>query len=95
LLLKNAKQKGNRQEHRTMAILEAAGYRCSRSGGSLGEWDVFAIGTVDVLLVQVKSNRGPRSLELMALKEFRVPPFVRRLIHVWRDGKRLPDVTEL
>jgi hypothetical protein len=60
----------------------------------LGEWDVIGIGTTDVVLCQVKSNRAPRSLEMMALKEFRVPPNVRRLIHVWRDGKRLPEVTE-
>lgn len=78
-----------------MAILEAAGYRCTRSAASLGEWDLVCIGTTDVLLVQVKSNRGPRSLERMALADFRVPPNVRKLIHVWRDRQRLPDVQEL
>ena len=28
----NAKRKGTRNEHRSMAVLEAAGYRCTRSG---------------------------------------------------------------
>jgi len=78
-----------------MALLEAAGYRCTRAAASLGEWDVIGIGTVDVVLVQVKSNRGPRTLERLALNEFRVPGNVRKLIHVWRDRQRLPDVTEL
>ncbi len=78
-----------------MDLLSAAGYRCTRSGASLGDWDVIGIGTTDVVLVQVKSNRGPRSLERMALMDFRVPPNVRKLIHVWHDRKRLPVVEEL
>ena len=32
----NCKGKGTRNEHRSIAILEAAGYRCTRSGGELG-----------------------------------------------------------
>ena len=91
----NTKQKGNRQEHRTMALLEAAGYRCTRAAGSLGDWDVIGFGTVDVVLVQVKSNRAPGTLERLALRDFRVPENCRKLIHVWRDRQRLPDVTEL
>lgn len=91
----NAKAKGNRQEHRTMRLLETAGYRCCRSAASLGDWDVIGIGTTDVVLVQVKSNRRPGSLELMALREFKVGPNVRKLIHVWRDRKRTPEVEEL
>jgi Holliday junction resolvase-like predicted endonuclease len=90
-----AKRKGTRQEHRTMALLEAAGYRCIRSGGSLGEWDVVALGPLDVVLVQVKSNRNPGSLELAALRDSCAWPHVRRLIHVWRNYRRTPDVTEL
>jgi Holliday junction resolvase len=91
----NAKAKGSRQEHRTMRLLEALGYRCTRSAASLGEWDVVAIGVTDVVLVQVKSTRGPRPAELEALKEFCVPPGVRKLVHVWRPRKRFPEVTEL
>ena len=55
--LKNAKAKGSRQERRSMALLEAAGYSCVKSGGSLGEWDVVALGPQGVVLVQVKSNQ--------------------------------------
>ena len=36
----NSKAKGSRNEHRSMALLEAAGYRCTRAAASLGAWDV-------------------------------------------------------
>ena len=48
----NAKAKGTRAEHRSIRLLEAAGYACCRSAASLGAWDVVAIGTVDVILLQ-------------------------------------------
>jgi Holliday junction resolvase len=43
----NAKAKGTRNEHRSMRLLEAAGYRCTRSAASLGEWDIVGIGSRD------------------------------------------------
>lgn len=91
----NTKKKGNRNEHRTMRLLETAGYRCTRAAASLGEWDVIGIGTTDVVLVQVKSNDWPRSAEMETLNNFSVPPNTKRLIHRWRDRSRMPDVKEL
>jgi Holliday junction resolvase len=91
----NSKAKGNRNERRTMALLEAAGYQCCRSAASLGAWDVVAVGSTDVVLVQVKSNDWPGSIEMQVLREFVTPPGVRRLVHRWRDRQRLPDVREL
>ena len=91
----NCKAKGNRNEHRTIALLEAAGYQCCRSAASLGEWDVIGVGSTDVVLVQVKSNDWPGSLEMQVLRDFATPPNVRRLVHRWRDRQRLPDVREL
>jgi hypothetical protein len=35
------KRKGTRAEHRAIRILEAAGYICTRAGGSLGLFDVL------------------------------------------------------
>jgi Holliday junction resolvase-like predicted endonuclease len=52
----NAKAKGKRNEHRSMALLEAAGYRCTQSAGSLGEWDIIGTGPTDMVLVQVKTR---------------------------------------
>ncbi len=90
-----AKRKGTRNEHRSIRLLEAAGYRCTRSAASLGEWDIIGVGTTDVVLVQVKTNQWPGRLATETLREFRVPSNVRKLIHRWRDRQRLPDVQEL
>ncbi len=95
MTIKNAKAKGTRNEHRSMAVLEAAGYRCTRSAASLGEWDIVGISSVDVVLCQVKSARWPGTDETEALNLFVVPPNVRKLIHRWRPYQTLPDVKEL
>ena len=52
----NCKGKGTRNECRSTMLLEAAGYCCTRSAASLGEWDIVGIGTTDVVLVQVKTR---------------------------------------
>lgn len=75
-----------------MRLLEAQGYRCTRSGASLGAWDIVAIGPRDVVLVQVKCNRAPGAAELSRLVSFPVPPGVHRVVHRWIDGEREPDV---
>lgn len=93
--MNNAKAKGTRNEHRSMRLLEAAGYRCSRSAASLGEWDVIAIGPADVVLLQVKTRDWPSGEEMETLREFRCPPNCRKLAHRWRDGQRQPDVKEI
>lgn len=93
--MKNPKAKGSRNEHRSMAILEAAGYRCTRSAGSLGAWDIIGIGTTDWVLCQVKSSSWPGTVEMDILREFVVPSGTKKLVHRWRDYQRLPDVREL
>lgn len=77
------KRKGTRNEHRTMALLEAAGYSCTRAAGSLGLFDVVGIGSVDAVLVQVKTRDWPGSVEMEQLRSF--PCLPNRLIHRWRD----------
>ena len=91
----NAKGKGTRNEHRSMAILEAAGYRCTRSAASLGTWDIVGIGSTDFVLVQVKTRDWPGAWEMEALKDFPAPPNARKLVHRWRDRQKLPDVREI
>jgi Holliday junction resolvase-like predicted endonuclease len=51
----NRNAKGARSECEYRDILEKQGYQVTRSGGSLGEWDLIAIGSC-VILVQVKSG---------------------------------------
>ena len=47
----NAKAKGTRNEHRSIRLLEAAGYRCTRAAASPGAWDVLGVSATDVVLV--------------------------------------------
>jgi hypothetical protein len=91
----NAKRKGTRNEHRSIRLLESAGYQCTRAAASLGAWDIVGIGSVDVVLVQVKTRDWPGSVEMETLCGFICPPNCRKLIHRWRDQQRLPDVREL
>lgn len=91
----NTKRKGSVNEHRSIAILEAAGYRCTRAAGSLGTWDVIGIGPIDIVLVQVKTRDWPGTVEMEILREFPAPPNARKLVHRWRDRQQVPDVKEI
>ena len=91
----NTASKGRRNEHRSRRLLEAAGYTVTRAAGSLGVWDLVAIGSTDIALCQVKSNAWPGAAEMEALKAFPAPPNARKLVHRWRDRQQTPDVREL
>ena len=91
----NTKAKGSRNERKSKALLESAGYSVTKAGASLGVWDLIGIGSTDFVLVQTKSNDWPGSVEMETLKNFICPPNCRRLVHRWRDRKRMPDVREL
>jgi Holliday junction resolvase len=83
----NAKAKGSRAERRAIAILEAAGYVCTKAGGSLGLFDVIAIGAADVRLLQVKAGTKYLStLEREAIVALTVPANVSR--ECWRFPDR-------
>lgn len=91
----NAKRKGTRNEHRSIRLLEAAGYACTRAAASLGAFDIIGIGSKDVILLQVKTRDWPGAVEMETIRDFHCPPNCRRLIHRWRDRVRLPDVREV
>ena len=91
----NAKRKGTAREHRSIALLEASGYRCTRAAASLGAWDIIGIGSTDVVLVQVKSRDWPGSAEMEVLKDSSCPLHCSKLIHRWRDRQQMPDAKEL
>jgi Holliday junction resolvase len=88
----NTKAKGSRRERRAIALLEAAGYRCTRAAASLGTFDVVAVGPRDVKLLQVKSGRWPGSVELEAIQLFACPSFVSKEVWRWNDYARQPVV---
>ena len=92
----NAKAKGSRAERRAIAILEAAGYVCTRAGASLGLFDVVAIGPHDVRCIQVKANEYLSALEREQIQALTVPSNVTR--EYWRfvDGRpREPIIVRL
>jgi hypothetical protein len=88
----NAKAKGSRNEHRSIALLEASGYACTRAAASLGVFDIVGVGPSDVGLVQCKTRDWPGAVELETIKNFPCPSLCKKLIHRYRDRVRLPDV---
>lgn len=91
----NTKAKGARNERRSRQLLEAEGYACTRAAASLGVFDIIGIGGRDVVLVQVKSNAWPGTVEVEAMQEFPAPANARKLVHRWRDRQGTPDVREI
>jgi len=93
----NAKRKGWRREDQARKQLEKEGYYVTRSGGSLGLWDLVAIRRDAALrlagptflfrLVQVKSNRPPSRKEMERLRRFTVSPMVSREVWIYHDRK--------
>ncbi len=90
-----SKAKGSRNERRSRDLLRAAGYSVTKAGGSLGMFDLIGIGTTDVVLVQCKTNRTASPAEREMIQLFKAPPNTRKLLHVWFDRIKLPDVIEL
>lgn len=90
-----AKAKGTRNEHRSKAVLEAAGYNVTRAAGSMGAWDLVGVSATDVTLCQVKTRDWPGAAEIEWLRTFPAPATCRKLLHRWRDRQRQPDVEEL
>jgi Holliday junction resolvase len=91
----NRKAKGNRNEYKSIRLLETLGYEVFRMAGSLGAFDLIAICKTDFQLIQVKSNRMPGTAELETIRNFECPANARKLVHVWIDRKRLPVVKEV
>jgi hypothetical protein len=87
--------KGTRNEHKTMAALETAGYTCTRAAGSHGMWDVIAIHPTHIRLIQVKTNHWPDAVEQEKMDLFKTPLFVSKEIWRWNDFARQPLVRVL
>ena len=88
----NTKAKGTRLERKTRDALIRDGYRVQRAGASLGEWDLIAIGPLDILLVQVKCGRWPGSAEMSRMTAFPAPFNARKQVWRWDDRAKEPRV---
>jgi Holliday junction resolvase len=90
------KAKGSRGERRCIRILEAAGYCCCKAGGSLGLFDVVAVGSQDVRCIQVKCGGSYLSgVEREQIRALAVPPNVSRECWRFPDYARAPLIERL
>jgi Holliday junction resolvase len=92
-----SKAKGSRAELKAIRILEAAGYVCTKAGGSLGVFDVIALGPNDVRCVQVKAGKHPwlSPLEREAIAIMALPANVSKELWKFRDYAREPVIEVL
>lgn len=88
-----SKHKGSRAERKVIKTLEAAGYICTKAGGSLGVFDVIAIGRTYVRCIQVKCGSARLSpLEREAIELLEVPDNVTKEYWLFRDYAREADI---
>ena len=86
-------QRGAALERRCIKRLEREGWRCVRSAGSHGPFDVVAYHHLAWLCIQVKGGGWPGLIEMETLQGEPVPHSNTR-IEVWRydKGKRNPRI---
>jgi len=88
----NTKAKGSRRERQARVILETAGYYVVKAGGSLGIFDLVALGPQGARLVQVKSNEKPRPAERERLELFPRYPYTSKEVWVFYDRQKEPAI---
>jgi len=95
--LKRAYAKGYRNEKRSRELLESEGALVVEARGSHGLWDLVALwpDTDQAAVVQVKTNRPPGRAEMQAMTALRVPSFCKKLLHIWKDRVKLPEIIEI
>ena len=93
--MNNNYKKGRRNEYRTMRLLEASGYLCFRTAGSHSPFDVVAVNSCGILLVQCKSNEWPSPAECETIHNIAVPTNASKLVHRWDDRVAMPKVKEV
>lgn len=88
-----SKRKGSRAERRAIRLLEAAWYLCTKAGGSLGVFDVVALGPKDVRAIQVKAG-GARltRAERARIAALTLAPNVRSEYWRFPDYSRTPTI---
>lgn len=48
-----------------------------------------------IYIIQVKTNKFPEGMYLDTLKNFKVPVYVIKQLHVWENGKKEPIIIDL
>lgn len=90
----NTKAKGSRNERKTKEILERAGYSVTKSGASLGVFDLIAENPLGIRHVQVKSNRTPDPVEREDMMQMRQRLPANSTVEYWvfYDGDSKPRI---
>ena len=88
------KRKGNKQEYKSIKLLEATGHLCTRAAASLGVFDIIALHKTGVRCIQVKSNvwPSPAERESMAATRCNIPDNATIECWRWDDYKRNPMI---
>jgi len=89
----NTKAKGSRREWQAMKILEGLGYLVTHAAASLGMFDLIALNSTSMRLIQVKANRNPSKAEMEAMKHLLVPSCASKEIWIFEDRKATPSIT--
>jgi hypothetical protein len=90
--------RGRAMEYKVMYMLEACGFRTTRSASSHGLADVVAVRADEVRYVQVKLTKSGDFSEDENCRELRdlpVPGNVRKELWIFHGGKGLVEIRDL
>jgi len=76
------RKKGARRERQVKKYLEGEGFKCVKSGASLGLFDLICFDRNSVVFIQVKSNYCSPKIR-KEIQEFEVNPALRVLKQIW------------
>ena len=87
------KAKGSRRERQAMKILEGLGYLVTHAAASLGIFDLIAINSTSMRLIQVKANRKASRAEMEEIRRLAVPKCCSKEVWIFADRKATPSIT--
>lgn len=79
-------------ELKSKALLESLGYEVVRVAGSKGSWDLLALNSHEIRLIQVRSNRDVSKVEKEILQGLKYPICVSKELWTWVDYRRQPRI---
>lgn len=92
---KNVYRVGRRWEYRVKALLEEQGYYVMRSASSKGLFDLIAVKSTHVRLIQCKYGYQPSAVSIEEFKLFNAPPNCSKEFWIKLRGERYFTVQEV
>ena len=82
---------GSSVEYRIIKLFQSWGYEARRTAGSHGPFDVIAINSSEVVLIQAKKYKGKYrpgfGKDVNKLASVVAPPNVQKFLAIWQEGK--------